>query len=77
MASSPHKACTISVNLGRGHRDLLSDCDGIISWGGAVGASVFVVVVGQLSPQAANRGPLGPPTLAVTMAVAVVWTGVS
>ena len=59
MGSSPHRACMISTNLGRGHGGLLSDHDDIISWSRVVGTSIFVVVVGCLSPWAADRDPLG------------------
>ena len=61
MGSSPHRACAISVNPSRGHWGLWldADCGGIISWGGVVGASVFVVVVDWLSPRATNRDLLG------------------
>ena len=57
--SSPGRACMISGTLGGGHGGLLSDCDGIISWGGVVGMSIFAVVVGQLLPWDAERHPLG------------------
>ena len=54
----PHRACTISKNLGRGYGGLSSDYSSIISWGGVVGTSIFAMAVDQLSPQAANRDPL-------------------
>ena len=59
MGSSPCRTCVISVNLGGGHGGLWLDCSGIISQGRVVGASVFSVEVGQLSPWTSDRDPLG------------------
>ena len=58
---SPSRACAISTNPGGGHGDFRSgfNCNGIASWGGVAGASAFLMVVGQLSPQAADGDPLG------------------
>ena len=58
MGSSPHRACVISANPGRGYGGLLSDCSGITSQGGVVGMSIFVVAVDWLS-QVTDREPLG------------------
>ena len=62
----PHRACAISINLGRGHGGLWSgvDCGGITSQCGVVGTSVFAVAhmavaVDWLSLWTADRDPVG------------------
>ena len=61
IASSPHSTCAVCTNPGRGHGGLLSYYSSIISWGGVVGESILVVIVGQPSPHTTDRDPLGWP----------------
>ena len=56
---SPYRARAISTNLGGGH-GLQWDCSSIFSWEGAVGAHLSSLVgMGQLTPWATDRDPLG------------------
>ena len=55
----PCSACMISANLGRRHGGLLSDCGSILSWGGVVGMSIYVVAVGWFHLGLLTGTPLG------------------
>ena len=56
---SPHRDHAISTNSDGGHGGMGLGCTSIFSWGEAVGISAFLVLMGQLTPWAIDRDPLG------------------